>query len=1012
MTAITQTVPNYFGGISEQPDYIKSPGQVKNIVNGIPDLTKGLYKRPGSKRIGTARLDAGTGGSWFHYYRDATEGSYIGRVDSTGALKVWRCSDGYLMTTAYSTANSGTETNLKAYLAASDPADIKFLTINDTTFVNNSTKEVAMDSATTTARPHTYAAFIELIKTENGRQYSLNINSDETVQTINTATRIEIASHTQPSAGTPATGHCPGNGTKVFSVDDGGNTNLVFRLLVRGSQGASTSHDMNNDDSRHDKQDYGCTYVNEITLLHGGEGWSTSSTNPTVNLEGYNYTINVTDSEATKAQANLKAVRPAPTPFDGDTAVSATAILGGIAAELDGLTNISYTIVGNGIYLYSDSVAFNVQVVENDLMKVITTEANDITDLPLQCKNGYIVKIANTESDEDDYYMKFNAENGVSGRGSWVECAKPGIEKGYDLANMPITLERTNATTFTVKRFTWQDRTVGDLKTNADPSFVGRKISRILFWRNRLVFLAGKSVITSRPGDFGNFWINTALTVSASDPLDVACSTTFPSTLLDGIEMPNGLLIFSSDQQFFLTHPGSILNTETVQLVSVSTYNYNPKISPISLGQTIGFVDNSGQYSRFFEMANLTSQAPPTVVDLTKVIPTTLKRDINLLANSRENSTVFAGKTGEDIVHCYRYYNVGDRRIQTAWFNWKLNEKLKYHFVIGDKYYFVDEDNFLQQINIIQASDDPLITHESNDYLLHLDNHTNISGGIFDSDTQKTTWTGVSWLPHVTSPNGDLVLIDDRESITHLDEEVVGRYVKPTVNSTTLTATGDWSNATAAHAVTKITITNGGSGYTTRPTVAITNTSGSSGSGATATAEINSSGVVTAVTMVNYGGSYSDGATVAFSGGGGSSAAATATVTATESPVKIGYLYDYQVDFPKMYPTKNAGGTTVSDVNASLVLHRVKLGLGKIGLYESVLSRVGKKSYTELIESSDQDSYDASEAPYLEEKIKTIAVYEKNTNVNLTVKSTHPSPASIRSLSWEGDYTSKFYRRT
>ena len=77
-----------------------------------------------------------------------------------------------------------------------------------------------------------------------------------------------------------------------------------------------------------------------------------------------------------------------------------------------------------------------------------------------------------------------------------------------------------------------------------------------------------------------------------------------------------------------------------------------------------------------------------------------------------------------------------------------------------------------------------------------------------------------------------------------------------------------------------------------------------------------------------------------------------------------------------------------------------------------MLSRVGKRSYTELIESSDQDSYDASEAPYLEEKIKTIPVYEKNTNVNLTVKSTHPSPATIRSLSWEGDYTSKFYRRT
>ena len=50
MAGITQTVPNYVGGISEQADQLKTPGQVKSILNGIPDLTYGLYKRPGTKR--------------------------------------------------------------------------------------------------------------------------------------------------------------------------------------------------------------------------------------------------------------------------------------------------------------------------------------------------------------------------------------------------------------------------------------------------------------------------------------------------------------------------------------------------------------------------------------------------------------------------------------------------------------------------------------------------------------------------------------------------------------------------------------------------------------------------------------------------------------------------------------------------------------------------------------------------------------------------------------------------
>ena len=56
MASVTQTIPSFTGGISEQPDQLKFPGQVKDVVNAIPDITRGLYKRPGAKRVGTALL--------------------------------------------------------------------------------------------------------------------------------------------------------------------------------------------------------------------------------------------------------------------------------------------------------------------------------------------------------------------------------------------------------------------------------------------------------------------------------------------------------------------------------------------------------------------------------------------------------------------------------------------------------------------------------------------------------------------------------------------------------------------------------------------------------------------------------------------------------------------------------------------------------------------------------------------------------------------------------------------
>ena len=56
MAGITQTIPSYSAGMSEQPDNLKFPGQVTESVNAIPDITKGLFKRPGLKRIDTSLI--------------------------------------------------------------------------------------------------------------------------------------------------------------------------------------------------------------------------------------------------------------------------------------------------------------------------------------------------------------------------------------------------------------------------------------------------------------------------------------------------------------------------------------------------------------------------------------------------------------------------------------------------------------------------------------------------------------------------------------------------------------------------------------------------------------------------------------------------------------------------------------------------------------------------------------------------------------------------------------------
>jgi len=922
MASITQTIPQYSLGMSEQPDQLKFPGQVSEVTNAIPDITKGLFKRPGAKRIGTDALSSvQSGGSWFHYFRDETEGSYIGQVAADGQVRVWRCSDGTLMTTAYGT---GGQTAIQNYLATSTPENLQFLTINDTTFVTNrdttNSNTLVGSTGTTDATPDAHFGFVELLRTENGRQYGLNINNGTTVTTVTRATRIKIQSDTLDES--DGTGHCPGIGTQVFSVDSGSKKNLIFRINALGQQGVSPNYSAGPNGPG--GSNYRCSYNREVVLLHGGEGWVTGDTT-TVTLDSastsYNYTIRVEDHETTDVNATVSSngdglIRPEPTPFDADTAVTADTIIGGIIAELP--SGVTGKHIGTGIYL-SSSNPFSVEVVEEDLMRCFQSSVNDVQNLPNQCKHGYIVKIANSRmSDEDDYYLRFDGANNRDGVGSWSECAKAGIAK--TLTNMPLVIQRTATTTFTVKQFTYQDRRVGDDTTNPMPSFVGARINKVLFFRNRLALLSGENVITSRPGTLGtpDFFVETALTVSASDPVDISAASMFPSELFDGIEVNTGLVVFSTNQQFLLASDDTVFNPDTAKLRSISTFNYNETLPPISLGTTLAYVDNSGKFSRFNEMANIQREGEPAIVEVTKVVPTLLPKDIDLLTNSRENSVILLGKTGSDEVFGYKYFQISEKRQQAAWFKWKLNNPLTYHFIINDEYFFLDSDYYLQSIKLVQTETDPSIVQDTVDFLLHVDNHTTVSGGSFNATTNLTTFSSVSWLNTVTTPNHELVVID-----TDTNSARVGRYAKPTVSGTNFTLPGDWSSAT----------------------------------------------------------------------------------------LTIGYIYPYEVKFPTFYATRQSGNSTVSDINSSLVLHRLKFHFGKIGLYETTLERVGKTDYTEVYESTELDEYDASDAPYLEEFIKTVPVYEKNTNVDVTLRSSHPAPATLRAVSWEGDYSPKYYKR-
>ena len=118
------------------------------------------------------------------------------------------------------------------------------------------------------------------------------------------------------------------------------------------------------------------------------------------------------------------------------------------------------------------------------------------------------------------------------------------------------------------------------------------------------------------------------------------------------------------------------------------------------------------------------------------------------------------------------------------------------------------------------------------------------------------------------------------------------------------------------------------------------------------------------------------------------------------------------ITMPTIYYVTQSGQNFRADTRANTILHRVKLGFGPVGIYETTLSRVGRDDYTELFEVTPADRQLANRTTVFEDNLlRTVPIYDRNINSTLVIKSTHPSPANFHTLSWEGVYNNNFYQR-
>jgi hypothetical protein len=284
-------------------------------------------------------------------------------------------------------------------------------------------------------------------------------------------------------------------------------------------------------------------------------------------------------------------------------------------------------------------------------------------------QNGDLYKVVGYDEDNfGGYYVK--RTNGV-----WEEHYGPSANTSMDETTLPHALVRETNGTFTFQPFLWTARQVGDATSNPPPTFIGRTINGVFYWKNRLGFLTDENVVMSTAGDYGNFWRNTMTTLLDSDLVDVALTTNKVSILKFAVPFNKTMMLFADQSQFSLS-VRDVLTPTSVSIDEATGFEMDVSVAPVRIGSEVYFVSKSGSWSRLREYFVHDKTLATDASDITAHVPRFVPSDIISMGVSDVEDALFlvSDKTGyEQRIYVYKVFWSGDEKVQSAWSYWTVD---------------------------------------------------------------------------------------------------------------------------------------------------------------------------------------------------------------------------------------------------------------------------------------------------------------------------------------------------
>jgi hypothetical protein len=832
MAAISQKINGLIGGVSQQPDTIKSSSQLRVCDNYYPDVATGLMKRPGLQAINKLP-NAAADGTWFTIFRDDQE-KYLVEFTKAGALRVWNAETG-----AEQTVNPILP-EATAYAVHVEQKDLQILQINDFIFVLN--RAISVETSTDESIAQDPYAFVSINTVAYSSTYTITLDGTDFIYATTTTATAQlnvadiVTNLVNGINGNPlyvAIGlgnhiHIRRLDNTDFTIDaKGGNTGtaieafqgavtvvgqlpkqFINNLKIKVAASADTGAD-----------DYWVIFKTNNNAANGVGTWEETIAPETILKLDEETMPHVIIREANGAFTYRQLDEASALASIGNTSVPGIPTSMGIVSALSGghVVDEQFNAIGGS----GTSLRLKVTKIKTTVTTVTFAASNP---------SNYVQRVIGLSGSYEYYWYsngiviavtskdkltlgnavftrvgKFSTISGEARAGYTQTTTITGVIDGVIIAQAgqnyvsgefvtntqgdTFSILATNTSTLSGDESRlefWKPREVGDNETNPLPSFVGFPVDSISFFKNRIVFTSRQNVICSQAGDYFNFFASTVITIVDNDPIDLSAGSTKPIRLTEALATSSGLLLFGDNGQYILQTTTESFSPKTAEINLLANYSLFENVSPIDIGNSVLFMEENAKSSAVYEMAvSENIGGKPAIIELTRLIPTYIPSAIyQFKASQAANTVALVSRQDPTEIYLYRYFQNGDTRI-SGWFRWTTPHPVEALDFDQDILYIVtknDTNYLLSKVSLITDTPSDSILFEGEYLDVRLDYFDYNPLLVYDSIENET---------HVCFKDG-FETTDIQPVLIYLDPAEAGAFEEQQMQSDLTLAVGKY----------------------------------------------------------------------------------------------------------------------------------------------------------------------------------------------------------------------------